>query len=114
MNMQMRTLSGADLIGKHAHPENQQQRPREGSRIREVYDIFMENRGQPVKLRFLNNFQSKAPPPGPPVFQSTILAQLRDIYGLEIVRVKKHTWMLIGEWHRNNIYVDYSDGKYRL
>lgn len=106
-----RVLSGADMIGKNARPNNQHRVPREGTHIRAVYDLFMENRGKPVRVRFTNKF-------GHPddhrvlTTNSTVKSQLTDIYGLEILRVVKNTWVLIGEW-RDGFYIDYSNGRYQ-
>jgi hypothetical protein len=67
--------------------------PREGSRTRELYDLFLNSRGVPFSYLVTSNDSPK-------------LNQLRDRYGLDIRSVDRGTWVLAGEWFGKN-YVDY-------
>lgn len=65
--------------------------PREGTKLREVYDTFQRNKGVPL------DWSST---------QYSGMYQLTDFYGLDIIRLKKNTWLLAGEWF-GRVYVDY-------
>lgn len=68
-----------------------QQLPREGTEIRRAYDLLYANKGTPVKISF--GWHSR-------------LENLRNIYGLDIVKTRKGEWCLIGEWF-GKVYIDY-------
>ena len=80
--------------------------PREGSRLRELYDLLMGNAGKPVPLR-VSQYAGRG----------ANLTQLRDTYGLDIRMVRqghtsalidrKSVYVLAGEWF-GDIYVDYT------
>jgi hypothetical protein len=61
--------------------------PREGTKLRELYDLLQANRGKPVKVA-LSKFCG---------YQHGI-DQLRDFYGLDIRKVRQGVWLLAGEW----------------
>jgi len=77
--------------------------PREGSRLRKVYDLFQANKGRPVE------FQIGMFGPDP-----NAINKLMDFYGLDIRRIRSgssrvgrvSTWVLAGEWF-GRVYVDY-------
>ena len=68
--------------------------PREGTRTRELYDMFLQNRGIPVV--YSHTLKQ----------DSYLLSQLVDRYGLDIRRIDRGLWVLAGEWFGKN-YVDY-------
>lgn len=84
----MRCTSAAHAKGRKAHP---QRRPRPGTRIGDVYDSFMANKGVPIEITFRGSVQ---------------LYYLTDFYGLDIRKVHNGLWVLAGEWF-GRAYVDY-------
>jgi hypothetical protein len=76
--------------------------PREGSRLRAIYDELMENKGFPIQGGFTNR-------------DKNCVEQLQNFYGLDI-RIFRHgkgrgkgstsVWILAGEWF-GKTYVDY-------
>lgn len=66
--------------------------PRDGTKVREVWDYFQAHKGEPVY------FQSGSNP--------TIIVRLEDNYGLDIRRLSKKKYVLSGEWF-GKVYVDY-------
>jgi hypothetical protein len=68
--------------------------PREGTKIRAVYDLFYANKGKLVPFNSSRNAHY-------------CLIQLTDIYGLDIRRIRKCTFCLVGEWF-GRVYVDYT------
>jgi hypothetical protein len=66
--------------------------PREGTKVRAVYDLFMTHKGTPVSY-------SRAHRP-------EIIDRLTDNWGLDIRRVGKGRYLLAGEWFGRE-YVDY-------
>lgn len=82
-----------------------QLRPREGSRLRATYDLFMANKGVPIDW--------KLPKKGDGSTQTALLDQLRDFYGLDIRRVGYKRWVLAGEWF-GETYVDYISDHLKL
>ena len=87
----MRTESAASL--KHPETHSHQLYPKQGTKLRVVYDKLAENKAQPVELT-----GGKALGPE--------LVRLQDYYGLDIRHVGKHKWLLAGEWF-GSVYVDY-------
>jgi hypothetical protein len=69
-------------------------KPREGSRVREVYDLFYDNKGKVVDFCTTDH-------------RNMCLNTLIDTYGLDIRRIKKNKWCLVGEWF-GKVYVDYT------
>ena len=67
--------------------------PREGSYLRECYDLFLNNRGVPIRFVERNNNRNAT-------------RQLQDYYGLDIRCIEPGKWVLAGEWFGKN-YVDY-------
>ena len=88
----MHTLSAAVIKGK-AGPTNL--KPREGTKIRTLYDLFYANKGKAVSYNYEKG--------------KSVLPQLIDIYGLDIRYVgrgRSKQYMLVGEWF-GITYVDY-------
>lgn len=96
----MRTES-VDSMKKHNKPRRNI--PREGSKIRKMYDLFMTNKGVILEL----TMRTKDP-------NNTRITQLIDFYGLDIrclsnskgSKIKTSKWVLAGEWF-GKVYVDY-------
>lgn len=68
--------------------------PKEGTKLREVYDFFKNNKGKIVDYSFSG------------VSKSGILRQLTDFYGCDIRCLKDKRWLFAGEWVGNR-YVSY-------
>lgn len=92
----MREQSAAQVKGRGAH---RQDVPREGTRIRRMYDLLMANKGQGVEVN-LTSFENK------PSRSGVAINYLRDFYGLDIRRLRNGHWVLAGEWF-GKVYVDY-------
>lgn len=73
----------------HHHLEE----PTPGSKIREVYDFFMSNKGRVVNYTHIVNHRN-------------MMERLVDDYGLDIRCVKRGQWLLAGEWV-GRVYIDY-------
>jgi hypothetical protein len=69
--------------------------PQLGTKLREVYDLFMSSRGKPVKFSTTRQTNDRA------------LETLRTYYGLEIENLEPGFWVLRGEWV-NADYVDFA------
>lgn len=67
--------------------------PREGTILRGVYDNFMSSKGLTIKI-------SKV------YYNARIIDSLTDYYGLDIRRVGRGKYCLVGEWFGLR-YVDY-------
>jgi hypothetical protein len=91
-------LSAAEI----KHPDrttNSQLIPKEGTKIRKIYDLLMENRGRWVNV-------------SPSSFGIKLTGQMGGIsevlmnrYGLDI-RKDYGKWLLAGEWF-GKVYIDY-------
>jgi hypothetical protein len=68
--------------------------PREGTKLRQLYDLFQANKGQAV---FFNRSRQDC----------RRFNDLTDYYGLEIQQVRRGQWILAGEWFGND-FVDYT------
>ena len=86
----MHTYS-AHVIKSKIAPTNH--KPKDGTATRKAYDLFYTNKGKPVPFCTT------------PVNYAA-LNQLIDVYGLDIRRLKKNTWCLVGEWY-GKVYIDY-------
>lgn len=91
-----------------------QDKPREGTKTREVYDMFMEKRGLPVYVAFSSAGRKNHTSSNPhynqrnwPVYDYTIVTNLNTFYGLDIRRLRNGEWVLAGEYCENGTYVDY-------
>lgn len=91
----MRNASAASAKGYREHT---QLRPREGTKLRALYDLLVANKGYPVTVSKANKYR---------------LVQLRDFYGLDIIHISGRgrghppiRWLLAGEWF-GRTYVDY-------
>lgn len=67
-----------------------QQLPREGSAVKELYDLFMLYKGQIIHLDYKTTKNRDD--------YSTRIKYLQIFYGLDIVHVGKGQWRLVGEW----------------
>lgn len=84
------TLSASDLKGRRIRRPDL---PAGGTRTRELYDMFMANKGVPIG--FGKNQRDGA-----------VFARLTDTYGLDIRSLGYRRWVLAGEWF-GKVYVDY-------
>lgn len=93
----MRLAPASHLRGRYANPV--QAAPREGTYLREVYDLFMANKGVAIEFTMGRNRR--------------VIEVLTDYYGLDIRcihRGRRHCgksqWVLAGEWFGRS-YQDY-------
>lgn len=100
----MRCATAAEIkAGKNHCAAQRDLIPREGTRIREVYDLFQSRRGLPVEFQTTDTAADK-----------TILIRLIDTYRMDIRCIRKGSrrvgrrslWLLAGEWF-GRVYVDY-------
>jgi hypothetical protein len=90
----MKCQSAADA--KHYnHGRLKTDLPNEGTRVREVYDLFQNNKGSILNTT-LNELGC----------DYTTISQLVDFYGLDIRRLGHRKWCLVGEWF-GKTYIDY-------
>jgi hypothetical protein len=68
--------------------------PGKGTKIRKVWDLLHDHAGKAVEL---TNY----------AHDGSMLVVLRDIYGLDIRRVGKCRYALVGEWF-GRVYIDYT------
>lgn len=68
--------------------------PKEGTKLRKLFDWFNANKGKVVKL------------PNCHSHSGNYLLQLRDYYGCDIRRIKRGYYCFVGEWI-NDEYVSY-------
>jgi hypothetical protein len=94
----MRMPSASSMTGRG---KKRQQLPRPGTKIREVYDLLVDNAGECVTID--------------PRIISVSTPQLTDFYGLDIRRVRngnkrtgtKSVYILVGMWNGRD-YTDFS------
>lgn len=67
--------------------------PREGTRLREIYDLLQSNKGTPTDFTCRKRDTNR-------------IDQLRDFYGLDIRNIGYRRWLLAGEWF-GKVYIDY-------
>jgi hypothetical protein len=86
-------------VAKNQHAPATQLRPREGTKLRALYDYLMAHKGEPLHVR-LTLFNGDK--------QAARLGILRDFYGLDIRRLGPGygRWVLAGEWF-GTAYRDY-------
>jgi len=99
----MRQESAASAKGCSAHT---QLAPRDGTKLRALYDLFMANKGTPVEVKIFGNSKF-----GTKTGAAVRLEQLRSFYGMDIRCIKRRghlpgIWVLAGEWF-GPPYVDY-------
>lgn len=94
----MRMESAAASKGTKSGAATRNLRPRDGTKLRALYDQFMANKGVPVEMTIAAMLGS--PNKGGEV------DQLRDFYGLDIRKLGYGRWVLAGEWF-GKTYVDY-------
>jgi hypothetical protein len=88
----MRSISAARMKGNNSGHTNAV--PREGTRLREVWDTFQSAHG--IVLQMVLSQADKY-----------VIQQLRDYYGLDIRSIKHGYWCLCGEWVQGGGYIDY-------
>jgi len=69
--------------------------PREGTKLRALYDLFQANKGQVVAINRTKHTGRR-------------FDDLTDFYGLDIQQVRLGHWMLVGEWFGED-YVSYEN-----
>lgn len=89
----MHTASAAAMKGYYKIT-NSREIPREGTKIRELYDLFIGRKGQVVRVAQAGRRQ-------------TAIRRLQDSYGLDVRPLGKGRWMLVGEWC-GKVYLDYT------
>lgn len=92
----MKMMSVSEMKGRFSRASYEDQGPREGTKLREIYDMFKAKPGMPI--RFFVDERKHA-----------CISQLQDFYGLDIRRVdrnKRGMWILAGEWFGSR-YRDY-------
>lgn len=80
-----------------------QEKPRDGSRTRAIYDLLQAGKGRPVEIEITGKSSV-----------GVIIVQLENFYGLDIRRLqngscctgRKSKYVLAGEWF-GRVYVDY-------
>lgn len=77
---------------------NKQKEPREGTRLRELWDLFQANKGQPLAYSCTNRTGTG---------NNRRLDDLRDYYGLDIRPAGRGFWVLAGQWFGDE-YVNYT------
>src|SRR6266404_2959165 len=80
---------------------NKRDLPREGSKIRELYDLFMANKGKIIAISLNLNGDTSS---------NRRKEYLQDSYGLDIRKVCNGKWILAGEWD-GKVYIDYMANK---
>lgn len=88
----MRMESAAVAKGKRA-PLTQLV-PRDGTKVRALYDLLMLNKGLPVDL------------PLTLLYNSGSIEHLRNFYGMDIRKLGYGRWVFAGEWF-GPTYLDY-------
>lgn len=88
----MKVMSAGQLKGDKRNP-NPRAHPKEGTKLRTVYDFFLMNRGIPVKFSVTT-------------INNRVVEDLQNYYGLDIRNIRRGTWVLAGEWI-NGKYKDY-------
>jgi hypothetical protein len=70
--------------------------PKEGTKTRELYNLFMSNKGKVIDIDFGDRTQ----------MNWRIKENLMDFYGLDIRSFGRKKWCLVGEWD-GRAYIDY-------
>jgi hypothetical protein len=96
----VRVESASVAKGRRAAPT--QLKPRDGTRIRAIYDLLQANKGLPIEVHLTKMCISKSGN------ISRAINDLSDYYGLDIRRIggRYGRWVLAGEWF-GRTYVDY-------
>ena len=89
----MKVLSAEQMKGSKYGPKTRRAHPKEGSKLRQLYDYFLMNRGLVIQISFNRKDCSN-------------VEVLRDFYGLDIRNIRRGAWVLAGEWI-NGKYKDY-------
>lgn len=79
--------------------------PKEGTRTRQIYDLFVASPGKPIEFSLVDYCGYHTP----------LISQIETTYGLDIRLIKqgssrtnrKSLWVLAGEWF-GPIYIDYT------
>jgi hypothetical protein len=97
----MRCQSVGNVMNKKGSKGRTQNIPREGSKIREIYDLFQASKGVTIEWSYKAGGKR-------------LMQDLKDYYGLDIRRIqsgssktgRKSLYVLAGEWFGSE-YVDY-------
>lgn len=92
----MRVESAAKTKGRLQYRGRTQKVPREGTDIREIYDLFMANRGKVIDWNH-------------PRQRHSAIDYLINYYGLDLRCVAPRRWILVAEWIGGR-YVKYAEG----
>jgi len=75
----------------HIRMFRENRKPKEGTKIRKIYDIFHENKGVPIPFT---------------TYSDNYLRPLQDYYEMDIIKISQGIWCFAGEW-KSNKYHDY-------
>jgi len=98
MATDMRTMPAAVAKQGWHYRAQRNLRPREGTKLRAMYDLLMANKGVPIDISLSKLYGRKC--------MSSQVSALTDFYGLDIRNLKRGRWVLAGEWF-GATYVDY-------
>ena len=87
----MRCIPGSRIKGRTGKSLNM--KPKEGTRTRELFDLFYENRGIAVNYSTTGRDSQK-------------ISDLQNYYGFDLRKVAYGKWILAGEWF-GKVYIDY-------
>jgi hypothetical protein len=92
----MKQLSASEMK-KRTAAASLNRKPKEGSKLRQIYDLLMENKGKVVQISSDRQRNGR------------IRDQLTDIYGLDIAFLNPTEWQLIGEITNSGEYINYRE-----
>lgn len=92
----MKPASASQIKGTKRRGPPPRSLPREGTRLRALYDLFMANKGAVINRPLTIEFD----------LGGIAIEQLRNFYGLDIRCVGYGQWLLAGEWF-GRVYIDY-------
>lgn len=98
-------LESAFVAKMHAKGRvtSRQSSPREGTKLRRMYDLLMASKGLPLDTplaMFGMTAESRSNNAG------IYIENLRNFYGLDIRKLEPGRWVLAGEWF-GKVYIDY-------
>lgn len=83
------------------------QKPKAGTKIRKLYDMFMQRKGEIVEGKLMDFADVKNSSQ-----VSFVIRNLNDIYGLDIRRISSKKYCLVGEWFGKD-YIDYVAARHK-
>lgn len=90
-------LLSAERIRAGLDRTNKRNEPREGTKLRELWDLFLAHKGEAVEVTFSNRGSA---------LNRRKLDDLTDYYGFDVKRLGPGRWMLVGRWIGHD-YVSY-------